>query len=151
MGRLIASTSDIYGSTAGPTFFQQNSGPESAARGTSTSATVGGTNSGGYTTGSSGSDGAVGAISPVSVATGIQGTIIANPVFQWCVILVVTFAVYHWAKRAIPGMEGELGTPRVSVSAFLSIGVQAWLFIILVNTLLKKYNVPGLSGLAALA
>jgi hypothetical protein len=91
------------------------------------------------------------AINPVQVAQGIDGTIWGNGVFQFCVIIATVIGVYALAKRHVPNLESDLAVPRVSLSSFWSIGFQALIFFVLIKTLLKKYNVPGLSGLVAAA
>jgi hypothetical protein len=139
--RTIATTGDIYGPDAGSTFYNNNNntvGLAGTANGSPASA--GGTD---------GSGGDLSSINPVSVASNIQGTLLGNGVFQWCMIAVVLIGTYALVKKYVPNVESNLAVPRVSIPSWLSIGVQAFLFLVVVKTLLKKYNIPGLSGLAA--
>jgi len=134
--RSIATLGDIYGPDAGTTFYNNNAGADvgmaGTGNGTATPDQAGGA-----------------AVNPVSTFSGIRGTLIGNGVFQWFMILFVAVGVYALAKRHIPNVESDLSVPRISIPSFWSIGVQAFLFLVIVKTLLKKYNVPGLSGLAA--
>lgn len=136
--RTVATLGDIYGPDSGSTFYNANNGPAAAA----------GTSSGGMSPDMSGASSAA-SISPISVLSGWKGTILGSGVFQWFMIAFVAIGIYALAKKHVPSVEEELGTPRISIPSFLSVGVQAFLFLAIVKTLLKKYNVPGLSGLAA--
>lgn len=142
--RTIATVGDIYGPDAGQTFYNENNGAIAGQQGT---------NNGSPTQDNGGAGASVGgsSINPVATAQGIQGTILSNGVFLWFLIAFTLIGIYAWAKKVVPNVEGDLAVPRVSIPAWLSIGVQAFLFLVLVKTILKKYNVPGLSGLAALA
>lgn len=134
--RSIATLGDIYGPDAGTTFYNNNAGADVG---------MAGTGNGGATPDQAGHA----AVSPISTFSGIRGTLLGNGVFQWFMILFVAVGVYALAKRHIPNIESDLSVPRISIPSFWSIGVQAFLFLVIVKTLLKKYNVPGLSGLAA--
>lgn len=134
--RSIATLGDIYGPDAGPTFYNNNAGADVG---------MAGTGNGGATPDMA----STAAVSPISTLSGIRGTLIGNGVFQWFMILFVAVGVYALAKHHVPNVESNLSVPRLSIPSFWSIGVQAFLFLVVVKTLLKKYNVPGLSGLAA--
>lgn len=134
--RSIATLGDIYGPDAGTTFYNNNAGAEVG---------MAGTGNGGATPDMA----SHAAVSPISTFSGIRGTLIGNGVFQWFMILFVAVGVYALAKRHVPNIESDLSVPRISIPSFWSIGIQAFLFLVIVKTLLKKYNIPGLSGLAA--
>ncbi len=143
--RTIATLSDIYGSDSGPTFFNSINGSAPGMQGTNQTSTgapdmAGG---GGTTTAA--------AINPVPVLSNIQGTLWGSGVFQLMIIIVTIIGIYALAKRHVPNLESDLSVPRVSLSSFWSIGAQAFVFLVIVKTLLKKYSIPGLSGLAAAA
>lgn len=138
--RSIATVGDIYGPDSGSTFYNQNNGSIAGPAGTTIGA---GPDQSGA--------GATSAIKPVAFLSGIDGTIFGNPIFQFFVIVIVGIGIYALAKKHVPSVESEFGTPRISVPSFLSTGFMAFVFFILVKSALKKVNIPGLSGLAALA
>lgn len=136
MSRTIATLGDIYGSASVATFSQGNVGPNNMAKGGSAALS-------GADISNSGS-----APNPIQVLPQLAGTIFGNGVFQIMAIIVVAIGIYALIRTKVPSWEEDFGTPRLSVGSFVSIGFQAWIFFAIFNSILRKYNIPGLSGIS---
>jgi hypothetical protein len=82
-----------------------------------------------------------------NLAPGLAGTIFGEPVTHLFVLGFMAIGIYYVIHRTVPGVEEHLATPRIGIGSFLSIGIQAMLFLALTKIVAARYHVPGLSPL----
>lgn len=129
--KTFDTTGSLYGPTSGPSYYSSDLSAHSAK-------TVGAAL---VSTPSAPSS----PVNALDVFPLLSASPFGTPVGGFVLVLLAVIGVYTVWHKYGKTAESDLGTPRIGLGSFLSIGFQAALFLFAMKTVLTKYHIAGVS------